>query len=321
VLTKAVFVVAAPAALVPLLAGRAARRQTAAVTTCRFGLGLLAPPLGAFALFAALGAGTDFWAANVSYNRAYAAAGTHRWEFPAALAPLWWLFGLALVLGVVRLAAARGRNVLALSLLIWLSGAILGAELGGRGFHHYYVPCVAPAAALLLLPQPRLPKAAGVALIAVAIAVAAPFARSVVDAFDEGGGGLAAQQFGASHATMWGMQFVVGSRVHALARAGDRMFVTGAEPGFYWTARIRPAMRYVYDYVREFRAADWQAAYQRAVCDRPPRFIVLALVGMPEPCPDLGRYRVLLDRRLPEGPVRVLVRQSRSPRYGRSSTT
>jgi 4-amino-4-deoxy-L-arabinose transferase-like glycosyltransferase len=306
VITKAVFITMAPAALIPLVAYRHLRDQSVAATVARFGLGLVVVPAATFALFAALGAAGDFVAANITYNRAYAAAAPDRWNLPADLLPLWILFGVALFLGGVRLVALRGRDVVGWTLLAWLVGSLVGAKLGGYDYPHYFAPCIPPAVALLWLPWPHVPRTATVALVAVAAAALFPFVRQAGRAFGDDGPELSARQYGPSLATLWNLEYDVGRRLHALARPGDRMFVAGSEPGFYWTSGIRPATRYPYDYPRAFRA-DWLPDYRGNVCRRPPRFLVAPLVDLPEPCLDPTRYRALLDRAIPGGRVRVLM--------------
>jgi hypothetical protein len=306
VITKAVFLTMVPAALIPLLAARRRRSQSLVATTAQFGLGLAAVPLAVLGLFAALGAAGDFLSANITYNRAYVAAAPDRWGLSEHLWPLWLLFGAALIVGVVRLIPTRGGDVVGWTLIAWLLGSLLGAKLGGYDYRHYFAPCIPPAVALLWLPWPRVPRVVAVALIALALAVLVPFGRQAVQAVGEDGPDLSARQFGPSLSTLWNLQFDVGRRLHALARPGDRMFVAGSEPGFYWTSGIRPATRYPYDYPRAFRD-DWLPDFRHRVCRRPPRFLVLPLVELPEPCLDLARYRALFDLEIPGGRVKVLM--------------
>lgn len=308
VCTKAVFALTVPVLLIPLLAGRAARGLAPAGTVARFAAAAAAVPLLAFAGFAAAGAAGDFWAANVTYNRAYVEASPGPLAFPGRLGPIWALCAAALVAGAVRLVRAGGRDVLAWTLLGWLVAAFVGAKLSGYNFPHYYAPCVPPAVALLWLPGARGRRWTSLAATAVAIALAVPFARSVGLAFGETGAELSARQYGAGYAGVWGMQHAVGRMLAGRARPGDRLFVAGAEPGFYWTSRLRPATRYLYDYTRGFRS-DWSAEIRRGVCERPPRFVILSEPAYPVACLDLGLYEQLLVAGRPEATVTVLERR------------
>jgi len=309
VLTKAVFVLSVPALLIPLLAGRAARGQSAATTVGLLAAGAAAGPLAAYAAFAALGAGGWFWEGNVAWNLRYIASAEGRVGLTARVLPLAVLAAAALAAGLVRLWRPSGRDVLTATLVAWLLGACAGAIAGGREFPHYYAPIVPPACALLWLPWvpaaragPRRAALAAVPVV-LAIAVAIPFARDVAKGFSGGGRELAERQFGAVTAGVWGQQYDIGRRLRRIARPGDELFVTGAEPGFNLYSGLAPPSRYffVYDYPAAPAAA--MADIRRTVCgDRPPRFVVMPY-GRPleDGCVAPGRYRELLSRELPAG--------------------
>ena len=197
VLTKAVFVLSVPALLIPLLAGRRARGQSAATTVGLLAAGVAGLPLAAFAAFAAAGAGGWFWEGNVGWNLRYVASADGHFALTHRLVPLAALAAAALAAGLVRLWRLRGRDVLTLTLIVWLLGACAGALAGGREFPHYYAPIVPPASALLWLPWLPAARQAGRRVVlaavpvALAIAVAVPFARDVAEGFSGGGRALA----------------------------------------------------------------------------------------------------------------------------------
>jgi len=312
VLTKAVFALGALAALVPLLAGRRARGQSAAATIAWLALGFAIPPLVVFAAFALAGAGDAFWQGNIGWNEHYVASGASRLSLRSAVAPVGALAALALAFGAARLVLQRGRDVLGLTLLVWLVAAFAGAKLSGRDFPHYFAPVIPPAAALLWLPWPRVPRAVPVAAAVLAVAVAIPFARDAVRGFGDSGAELSARQYGAGFADVWNRQFEVGELLRSRARPGDRLFVAGAEPGFNWASGLPPASPHFFLYDYPDVEADWSAEIHRLLCDHPPRFVITVWSPLESGCTPPGRYRRLFAHDVPGG--RLVVMELAQPR-------
>ena len=73
---------------------------------------------------------------------------------------------------------------------------------------------------------------------------------------------------------MWAAVEPVGAAIRARAAPGDRLYVAENEAGFYWQAGVRPASRLLYDSPLALRP-ELVPELQRAVCGRPPRFVVL----------------------------------------------
>jgi len=282
-LTKAVGLLVAPAALLLLLAGCRRTGRSPARTLAVFSAGVALPALALLAGYALFGALDDLWFANVTYNRLYVE------KFPRTFLPqgneeVVRLAGLATAVGVVAFASRRGRDVTVAALLLWLAGAAAGAQLSARGFPHYYAPLMIPCAALLCAPV-TLPRAVGDrvapalawAVTGVVLVIAAlPFARSVADLRGKDGGQIALELYGAQ-AAPWLEAYAVGQDLRSRAGPGDRLFVSGAEPMFYWTSGLEPASRFIYDRPAGVVPERYLAAIAREVCARPPRFVVLPL--------------------------------------------
>ena len=183
ILTKAVAVFVIPAVVLPLLAG-AAERGGSRRELVLFAAAAAVLPLGVAVFYAAVGALDDLWYANYTFNRLYVDS-TPRRLLPVGRGEILKLVTLGAAVGVVALVAQRGRSLLAGTLLLWLAGAAVGAQLSGRGYPHYYAPVLVPACALICLPVVRPDGApvvrnvaAAVAAVAALVAVA-PFARTI----------------------------------------------------------------------------------------------------------------------------------------------
>jgi hypothetical protein len=299
VLTKAVGILLAPAALVPLLSGR-----PPGAVLLRFAAGLAAPLLLVALGYAAAGALGDLVTWNWSYNRQYASALTlgeridNLTDYPADLL----LVGVAGVAAVVALGTRR--DTLALTLAAWLAGAAAGALLAGYGYAHYFAPVTVPAAALLVTAVPA--RGPGRLALAAAAAIAvAPFVADLARSYGRGADGLADQSYGKANAALWRAYEPVGRLVRARARPGDRLYVAGNEAGFYWQSRLTPAARLLYDSPLELRPG-LTRELQRELCARPPRFVILPLGTLPP-------YAACLNgrgyRRLAARPPSVLILQ------------
>jgi 4-amino-4-deoxy-L-arabinose transferase-like glycosyltransferase len=275
VLTKAVGILLAPAALVPLLRGR-----PPAGVLVRFALGLAAPLLLVAAVYAAHGALGDLVTWNWTYNRQYASTLTlseridNLTAYPADVL----LIGVATGAAVIALISRGPRDTLALTLAAWLAGAVVGAVLAGYGYAHYFAPATVPAAALLATTIPARGPLRWAVAAAAAIAVA-PFALDLARGYGRGADGLADKSYG-GNAVMARAYEPVGRLVRARARSGDRLYVAGNEAGFYWQARLTPASRLLYDSPLALRP-QLARELQRDLCARPPRFLILPLGTLP----------------------------------------
>jgi hypothetical protein len=185
------------------------------------------------------------------------------------------------------------------TLTVWLAGAAAGAVLGGFGYAHYYAPVVLPAAALLTVAvaAARPGRGRAVALVAAVLAIA-PFAADHVRALAGGGDALADRSYG-EQAQVWRMYEPVGALLRERARPGDRLYVTGNEAGFYWQSRLRPASPLLYEAPLTVRP-ELGEELRRALCGRPPRFLVLSAGAAPAAAPCLaGAGYVVVARRPP----------------------
>ena len=242
--TKAVAILLLPAALIPL-----ARSHWP-----RFAGGVAVPLLVVALLY--IGHLDDLWEWNVAYNADYASVLSlgDRLERLRGQGASLLLIAVSAVAAVVCL---RRRDPLALTLTVWLAGAVLGALAGGYAYAHYFVPIIVPAAALIALALPDRPA------VPIAVAALGVLALLVTNR------SLASRTYGGNVA-VWEATEPVGAAIRERARPGDTMFVAGSEAGFYWQARVEPASRLLYDSVLAFRPE-----LTPDLCARPPRFLVL----------------------------------------------
>ncbi len=244
ILTKAVALLLVPAAIIPL----------ARSLWPRFAAGLAVPLLVAALLY--LGRLGDLWEWNVAYNANYASVlslGDRLERLRGQGAPML-LIAVSAVAAVISL---RRRDRLAVTLTVWLAGAVLGALAGGYAYAHYFVPIIVPAAALIALALPDRP-AVPIAVVALGVLALLVTNRS-----------LASRTYGGNVA-VWEATEPVGAAIRERARPGDTMYVAGNEAGFYWQARVEPASRLLYDSILEFRPE-----LTPDLCAQPPRFLVL----------------------------------------------
>jgi 4-amino-4-deoxy-L-arabinose transferase-like glycosyltransferase len=300
ILTKAVGVLLAPAALLPLLLGRASQERPAAKVLLLFAAGTLAPVLLVIGLYATQGALADFVSWNWVYNRQYASVLTlaDRIErlrtYPADLL----LIGVSGLASVVWLRTRGVRDTLALTLVAWLAGAALGALLGGYSYAHYFAPVAVPAAALLVAPLPASwSLRAKVAALTVGVITIGPFVFDLGRGLDKGPHALSSSAYG-RQARIWWAYKPAGRLLRARARPGDRLYVAGNEAGFYWQSDVAPASRLLYDSPLLIRP-ELQREIERALCSRPPRFVVLPLGTLPAYASCLNRmgYRTIATQR------------------------
>jgi 4-amino-4-deoxy-L-arabinose transferase-like glycosyltransferase len=279
ILTKAIGVLFVPAALAPFLL-----RRPAIGVLVPFAVGTAVPLLAVAALWAAHGALGDLTTWNWTYNRQYTAALPFSDRisalktYPADLL----LIAVAAVAGVLALRSRGWRDPLALTLSLWLAGAVIGALLGGYGYAHYYAPIVPPAAALLAVPTIRA-RALAAALAVVAVA---PFAIDYARGIGRSARTLSVRYYG-PQARLWATYEPVGALLRPRSRPGDRLFVAGNEAGFYWQGDMRPATRLLYDSPLNLRP-ELTSEVTRDLCARPPRFVVLPLGTLPPYAACLG---------------------------------
>lgn len=300
VLAKAIGVFLLPAiVLALLLRRRAAAARLGLIFTCAFAVpGILL--LVTYWLGHALG---DLMWANVVYNLKYVAANhPQRFGFGEKINAL--LIVAFAVLGF-RLIAKRGRDVPGWTLFAWLVGAIAGAKIGRGDFPHYYVPIVAPAVISACLPvqfaRRNLQQAISAARAVAVLLIALPFARDDASFAGLNPAQVGMQMFG-EQSIAWNYQRPVGKWLRGHSHREETLFVAGAEAGFYWQSGLRPATKYLYDYVGQLLPGFYQELAQ-TLDAQPPRFIILpehrAYCYISEPL--LARY----DKIAEFGPVRV----------------
>lgn len=309
VLSKAIGGLIALAALIPLLAGRGARRQSSLATLVAFGAGLTAPVVTVLALYALAGGAGDLIFANLTYNSRY--VGEQGLTLtPLGPSALQYLTCAALVAGIVRIASRDGRDVVGWTLLAWLAGAWLGAQTSSRGFPHYYVTVVTPCAALVALSAGRLTRGLrvvhGGALLVAAGAVVA-LALPVVQNLSRSGPEIALEVYGPSELALWAPADDVGRLLRGRARAGDRLYVVGSNPQYYWRSGLESENRWLFDYPAEV-APERFGPDVADLCVRSPRFVVITVTPPPayaRRCADPRRYRQIYA----QGPVTALERR------------
>ena len=293
------------AALIPLLAARGSREQSALATVVHFVVGLVLPLAVVVAAYAAAGALDDFVFANWTYNSRY--VGEYGFTLtPLGPVPVQLLFGAALCWGAVRLGSGGGRDVLTWALLAWLLGAWLGAQASSRGYPHYYAPLVAPAVAMLVLPSRPVSRALGLAraaalatgalaVVLIAVPVAGNFSRS--------GDEITADVYGPEELELWKPADVVGAFLRRRDPHAD-LFVIGSEPQYYWRSGLRPAYRWLFDYPAEI-APERFLPEVAGLCVDGPHFVVIAArvtPGYARRCTAGSGYSEVLRR----GPITVL---------------
>lgn len=272
---KAVAVLAMPAVMLPLFCHQLHVRDRWFAKIGMFALGVSAPWMILILFYAADGGLTDLLWANIGYNINYVA--TLRPQYLFFGASINALLVLAITVGAIRLLTFGARDRICWTALLWLVGAAAGAKIGRGDFPHYFAPIVPPAAILVCLPvrfaRKSWHRCFNFIRVAAVIGVAIPFLRDV-----SGGYGLTPAQIGWRmfdvESVPWNYQKRVGTWLRAHSNAKDRLFVAGAEPGFYWQSSLQPATKYLYDYVSTF-VPGFNNTLAEALQSKPPRFIVL----------------------------------------------
>jgi dolichol-phosphate mannosyltransferase len=272
---KAVAVMAIPAVMLPLFCHELHFRQRWLAKVSMFGLGLGVPWILLTLLYMANGGLGDLVWSNIGYNMKYVATLKRQYLFFGASINA--LLVVAVLVATIRLLRFGGRDRVCWTVLLWLAGAAAGAKIGRGDFPHYFAPIVPPAAILACLPV-RFDRALSqrcfdFVRVAAVIGIAIPFLRDV-----SGGFGLTPAQIGWRmfdvESVPWNYQKRVGSWLRAHSDPNDRLFVAGAEPGFYWQSSLRPATKYLYDYPSNF-VPGFNNTMAQALQSKPPRFIVL----------------------------------------------
>ena len=272
---KAVAVMAIPAMMLPLFLQQSSGRNRWFAKLGVFALAISAPWIILLLIYAAGGGLTDFLWANVGYNVNYVATLKRQFLFfgPSLNA----LLVLAIIVCSIRLMTSGARDRVCWTVLLWLAGAVVGAKIGRGDFPHYFAPIVPPAAILACLPvrfHSQLARRSFNLLRVVAvIGVAVPFLRDIGGNYRLTPAQIGWRMFDVE-SVPWNYQKPVGAWLRAHSNPRDRLFVAGAEPGFYWQSSLQPATRYLYDYVSNFDP-EFNKTLAQDLQSKPPRFIVL----------------------------------------------
>jgi dolichol-phosphate mannosyltransferase len=272
---KAVAVMAIPAMMLPLFFHQSPVRDRWFAKLGAFAVGISAPWILLLLIYTAGGGLADFLWANIGYNVNYVA--TLRRQFLFFGASLNALVVLAIIVSAIRLLTSGARDRVCWTVLLWLAGAVVGGKIGRGDFPHYFAPIVPPAAILACLPvrfdSQLARRCFNFVRVAAVIGVAIPFLRDVSVNYRLTPAQIGWRMFDVE-SVPWNYQKPVGTWLRAHSNASDRLFVAGAEPGFYWQSSLQPATKYLYDYVSNFDPS-FNKTLAEALQSKPPRFIVL----------------------------------------------
>ena len=280
ILAKAVAIMILPSTIFVLALNRGWRSRAFRLALSIYLAGVALPILVLLVLYALNGGLSDLIYANITYNSQYIALV----PFPSLKRLIDFggygingLLALASLIAVLRLLRTRGKDPLTWTLVIWLVGSMIGAKLGRRDFPHYFAPILPPAISLACLPvpldEPSLRRGLRVITVALLALVSMPFLLDVAETFGQNPDTLATRLYG-SQAITWTKQEEVGAWLRGNATENDALFVSGAEPGFYWQSGLKPATRYLYDTLARIQA-DFGYRVSEELLKKPPRFIVL----------------------------------------------
>ena len=277
VLAKVVAIFAFPAVLLALFVRSGSTPGERWRTLSAFAFGIALSAAGLLGLFWQGGALRELLWANIDYNLAYVAANRLKSGAPAVPLPIYCLLGLGCAVVALRLWRTRGNDWLSWTLLLWLIAAVAGAKLGRGNFPHYFAPIVPPALICCCLPIPFSGRKTGrifgwVRGAAVALA-AFPFLQDIAQNYTLTPQQLGMRMFGPQSAA-WNYQEEVGRWIRERAQPGDRLFVVGAEPGFYWQSGLKPATRYLYEYA-EVGVPNFTDQLNETLGKNPPAFVVM----------------------------------------------
>ncbi len=299
VLVKTTAAFPALALMAFLLARRRPRQREAAA----FAVGAASPLLVTVALFAAFSALSDFWYANVTYNRLYT-------EVIPLSERLWRLFIISpsAVLGglifwhraaVGLVLAARRRAPFGWLLLLWVAGAYLGIKVTGRDLSHYYaqlLPGVALAGALSVSAIAQDFRRRGVRLAVYATLV--PLAIFQLALYATLASTASSREELHITSDCETEAPAVGQWIRERSQPSDRIYNLGRDSEIYFYSQRLPAARFMYD--RPFELdPDTAGETAEALRREPPRFIVdtLACITVPGPPAEVAalidlRYRL-----------------------------
>jgi dolichol-phosphate mannosyltransferase len=272
---KAVAVLAIPAVMLALFFHQSDVRDRWFAKIGMFALGVSAPWMILMFFYAAGGGLRDLLWANIGYNINYVATLKRQYLFFGTSINA--LLVVAITVGVIRLVKSKARDRICWTALLWFAGAAAGAKIGRGDFPHYFAPIVPPAAILACLPvrfdRTWSRRCFNSIRAAAVIAVAIPFLRDISGGFGLSPAQIAWRMFDVE-SVPWNYQKRVGTWLRAHSNPDDRLFVAGAEAGFYWQSSLQPATKYLYDYVSTFEP-DFNNTLAEALQSNPPRFIVL----------------------------------------------
>jgi hypothetical protein len=161
---------------------------------------------------------------------------------------------------------------------------MVGAKLGRREYPHYFAPLLPPAIMLACLPfslgRPALDRILAPVALLLLVVVSAPFAVDVIESFGRSPDAQAMLLFG-KQSVVWTKQEEVGEWLRVHAAPEDRLFVEGAEPGFYWQSGLTPASKFLYDYPGRL-IPSFDKEVRCALLGQPPKFLVMVSPAIPK---------------------------------------
>jgi 4-amino-4-deoxy-L-arabinose transferase-like glycosyltransferase len=253
--------------------------------------GSAAVPIAASALAGWLGGWHVYWSAVVSshFDTSSAASRLSRLggSLPAATRDLLPLTLLA-ALGAWRL---RDRPTPVRVGLVWVAAAIVGVNVGGLYWPHYYVQVLPPLSLLAAAGLAGLPLRRAWAAAAVITAPALFFVGNVVFSPDARSDRLVKYAAGFENDQR------VAAYVRAHSSSGDAVYAFHSRADFYFLARRRAASPYIWTHpLKEIPGA--RAALARTLAARRPRFVVMFQHPKPYRFRDIRRilrrdYRVV----------------------------
>jgi len=322
VLAKTSALFPALALVVYLVARRGPRARPAAA----FAVGAVAPLLLCLAVFAAFSALSDFWYANITYNRLYTESvplaertyGLFIFSPSAALAGL--IFWLVAAIGLV--IAARQRSRTGWLLVLWVAASYLAIKFTGRDSPHYYAQ---------LLPGAALSGVAAAGWIldnlrrrAVRFAVYAtllPLAIFQLAVYGTFVSSASSREEAHSPGLCETVAPAIGRWILERSQPSDRIYNLGRDSEIYFFADRLPAARFMYD--RPFYLDPPTATETAATLSRdPPRFIVdtLDCVTLHEPPPEIAAL-IALRYRVAETVGRAVIYELRSASVAEGATS
>jgi hypothetical protein len=256
------------------LAARGRRRRWLAWSSA--GFGLVALPALAWGVSNGTGA---YWDAMLGYKLTGATGGGRTLaerigsfygslQSLADTALLAGLAGIGVFVSVLMWRGDRQRNALP---LVWVCAAVVGVNVGGRYWPHYYMQLVPPLCRLGGIAVAWLRERSGLLAWSAVAFVATPIAWTLVDleslnqtAFARAVPYVARSQIDRQLAR----------QIDSRTRPGARLLTIGAEPDLYFLARRRSAFRYLWGAQLEDLGSA-KAAFRAQFVNRPPAAVVV----------------------------------------------